>query len=241
MRLDEYLFKNGYTISRAKAQDIILAGCVFVNDIKVTSKSQNIKDEDKIKIIQNRKYVSRSGDKLEKAFSEFDISVKDKICLDIGSSTGGFTDCLLQNGAKKVYALDVGHNQLVYKLRNDKRVVSIEDFNAKNIKKEMFEENISVIVSDVSFISITKIAPVIYKEFEDLEFWISLIKPQFEAEKSDIPKGGIIKDDILRENILNNAIKKIEEIGFKEVGRTISPIKGTKGNIEYLAHFVRNK
>ena len=241
MRLDEYLFKNGYTISRAKAQDIILAGCVFVNDIKVTSKSQNIKDEDKIKIIQNRKYVSRAGDKLEKVFSEFDISVKDKICLDIGSSTGGFTDCILQNGAKKVYALDVGHNQLVYKLRNDKRVVSIEDFNAKNIKKEMFEENISVIVSDVSFISITKIAPVIYKEFEDLEFWISLIKPQFEAEKSDIPKGGIIKDDILRENILNNAIKKIEEIGFKEVGRTISPIKGTKGNIEYLAHFVRNK
>ena len=240
MRLDEYLFKNGYTISRAKAQDIILAGCVFVNDIKVTSKSQNIKEADKINIIQNRKYVSRAGDKLEKAFLEFDISVKDKICLDIGASTGGFTDCLLQNGAKKVYALDVGHNQIVYKLRNDKIVISIEDFNAKDIKKEMFEENISVIVSDVSFISITKIAPVIYREFEDLEFWISLIKPQFEAEKSDIPKGGIIKDDILRENILNKAIKKIEEIGFKEVGVTISPIKGTKGNIEYLAHFVRN-
>ena len=106
----------------------------------------------------------------------------------MGCSTGGFTDCLLQNGAKKVYALDVGHNQLVYKLRNDKRVVSIEDFNAKNIKKEMFEENISVIVSDVSFISITKIAPVIYREFENFEFWISLIKPQFEAEKSEIPE-----------------------------------------------------
>ncbi|WP_432632084.1 TlyA family RNA methyltransferase [Brachyspira sp.] len=241
MRLDEYLFKNGYTISRAKAQDIILAGCVFVNDIKVTSKSQNIKDADKIDIIQNRKYVSRAGDKLEKAFLEFDISVKDKICLDIGASTGGFTDCLLQNGAKKVYALDVGHNQLVYKLRNDKRVISIEDFNAKDIKKEMFEEYPSAIVSDVSFISITKIAPVIYKEFEDLEFWISLIKPQFEAEKSEIPKGGIIRDDILRKNIVSKAIKKIEEIGFKEINRTISPIKGTKGNIEYLAYFVRNK
>lgn len=241
MRLDEYLFKNGYTISRAKAQDIILAGCVFVNDIKVTSKSQNIKDADKIDIIQNRKYVSRAGDKLEKAFLEFDVSVKDKVCLDIGASTGGFTDCLLQNGAKKVYALDVGHNQLVYKLRNDERVVSIEDFNAKDIKKEMFEECPSVIVSDVSFISITKIAPIIYREFEDLEFWISLIKPQFEAEKSEIPKGGIIRDDILRENIVHKAIKKIEEIGFKEINRTISPIKGTKGNIEYLAYFVRNK
>lgn len=241
MRLDEYLFKNGYTISRAKAQDIILAGCVFVNDIKVTSKSQNIKDTDKIDIIQNRKYVSRAGDKLEKAFLEFDISVKDKVCLDIGASTGGFTDCLLQNGAKKVYALDVGHNQLVYKLRNNERVVSIEDFNAKDIKKEMFEECPSVIVSDVSFISITKIAPIIYREFEDLEFWISLIKPQFEAEKSEIPKGGIIRDDILRENIVHKAIKKIEEIGFKEINLTISPIKGTKGNIEYLAYFVRNK
>ena len=241
MRLDEYLFKNGYTISRAKAQDIILAGCVFVNDIKVTSKSQNIKDTDKIDIIQKRKYVSRAGDKLEKAFLEFNISVKDKVCLDIGASTGGFTDCLLQNGAKKVYALDVGHNQLVYKLRNDKRVISIEDFNAKDIKKEMFEECPSVIVSDVSFISITKIAPIIYREFEDLEFWISLIKPQFEAEKSEIPKGGIIRDDILRENIVHKAIKKIEEIGFKEINRTISPIKGTKGNIEYLAYFVKNK
>ena len=241
MRLDEYLFKNGYTISRAKAQDIILAGCVFVNDIKVTSKSQNIKDTDKIDIIQKRKYVSRAGDKLEKAFLEFNISVKDKVCLDIGASTGGFTDCLLQNGAKKVYALDVGHNQLVYKLRNDKRVISIEDFNAKDIKKEMFEESPSIIVSDVSFISITKIAPIIYREFEDLEFWISLIKPQFEAEKSEIPKGGIIRDDILRENIVHKAIKKIEEIGFKEINRTISPIKGTKGNIEYLAYFVKNK
>lgn len=240
MRLDEYLVKNGYAKSRAKAQDIILAGCVFVNGVKVTSKSQNIKDICKIEIIQSRKYVSRAGDKLEKAFLEFDISVKDKICLDIGSSTGGFTDCLLQNGAKKVYALDVGHNQLVYKLRNDKRVVSIEDFNAKNIKREMFEEMPSVAVSDVSFISITKIAPIIYKELYDLEFWISLIKPQFEAERFDIPKGGIIKDDKLRENIINKAINKIEEIGFKEIDRTQSPIKGTKGNIEYLAYFTIN-
>lgn len=240
MRLDEYLVKNGYAKSRAKAQDIILAGCVFVNGVKVTSKSQNIKDICKIEIIQSRKYVSRAGDKLEKAFLEFDISVKDKICLDIGSSTGGFTDCLLQNGAKKVYALDVGHNQLVYKLRNDKRVVSIEDFNAKNIKREMFEEMPSVAVSDVSFISITKIAPIIYKELYDLEFWISLIKPQFEADRFDIPKGGIIKDDKLRENIINKAINKIEEIGFKEIDRTQSPIKGTKGNIEYLAYFTIN-
>lgn len=239
MRLDEYVHHNGYTESRSKAQDIILAGCVFVNGIKVTSKAQKIKDTDKIEVIQNRKYVSRAGEKLEKALLEFNLSVENKICLDIGASTGGFTDCLLSHGAKKVYALDVGHNQLVYKLRNDKRVISIEDFNAKDIKREMFEGEIpSIVVSDVSFISISKIAPIIFKELNDLEYWVSLIKPQFEAEKGEVSKGGIIKDDILREKIVNNAINRITETGFKEINRTISPIKGSKGNIEYLSFFI---
>ena len=239
MRLDEYVHINGYTESRSKAQDIILAGCVFVNGVKVTSKAQKIKDTDIIEVIQNRKYVSRAGDKLDKAFSSFNISVENKICLDIGASTGGFTDCLIQHGAKKVYALDVGHNQLVYKLRNDNRVVSIEDFNAKDIKREMFNNEIPhVIVSDVSFISVSKIAPIIYKELYDLEFWVSLIKPQFEAEKGEVSKGGIIKDDTLRDKILNNAVSKILNCGFKEVNRTVSPIKGSKGNIEYLSHFI---
>lgn len=239
MRLDEYVHHNGYTESRSKAQDIILAGCVFVNGVKVTSKAQKIKDTDKIEVIQNRKYVSRAGEKLEKALLEFNLSVENKICLDIGASTGGFTDCLLSHGAKKVYALDVGHNQLVYKLRNDKRVISIEDFNAKDIKREMFEGEIpSIVVSDVSFISISKIAPIIFKELNDLEYWVSLIKPQFEAEKGEVSKGGIIKDDILREKIVNNAINRITEIGFKEINRTISHIKGSKGNIEYLSYFI---
>ena len=239
MRLDEYVHSEGYTESRSKAQDIILAGCVFVNGVKVTSKAHKIKGSDNIEVVQNIKYVSRAGEKLEKAFLEFGISVEDKICLDIGASTGGFTDCLLKHGAKKVYALDVGHNQLVYKLRNDDRVLSIEDFNAKDIKREMFNDLIpSVIVSDVSFISISKIAPIIFKELNDLEFWVTLIKPQFEAEKGDVSKGGIIRDDILREKILNNAIARIVDCGFKEVNRTVSPIKGAKGNIEYLSHFI---
>ncbi|WP_297207450.1 TlyA family RNA methyltransferase [uncultured Brachyspira sp.] len=239
MRLDEYIHLNGYTESRSKAQDIILAGCVFVNGVKVTSKAHKVKESDSIDVVQNRKYVSRAGDKLDKAFSCFNISVENKVCLDIGASTGGFTDCLLYHGAKKVYALDVGHNQLVYKLRNDSRVVSIEDFNAKDIKREMFNNEIpNVIVSDVSFISVSKIAPIIYKELYDLEFWVSLIKPQFEAEKGEVSKGGIIKDDTLRDKILNNAVSKILNCGFKEVNRTVSPIKGSKGNIEYLSHFI---
>ena len=239
MRLDEYVHHNGYTESRAKAQDIILAGCVFVNGVKVTSKAQKVKETDKIEIVQNKKYVSRAGEKLEKALIEFKLSVENKICLDIGASTGGFTDCLLSYGAKKVYALDVGHNQLVYKLRNDERVISIEDFNAKDIKREMFEGEIpSIVVSDVSFISISKIAPIIFKELYDLEYWVSLIKPQFEAEKGEVSKGGVIKDDALRERIVNNAIDKITAVGFKEINRTISPIKGSKGNIEYLSYFI---
>ena len=240
MRLDEYLYKNNFVESRAKAQNIILAGCVFVNGVKTISKAQKIKDNDIISIINNNKYVSRAGEKLEKAINYFNISVENKICLDIGASTGGFTDCLLQYNAKKVYAIDVGHNQLVYKLRNNDRVVSIEDFNAKNIKKNMFDILPTVVVSDVSFISISKIAPIIYSELENMEFWISLIKPQFEAERGKVSKGGIIRDDKLREEIVNRAIKRVVSSGFIEVDRIISPIKGTKGNIEYLSYFVRN-
>ncbi len=240
MRLDEYLYKNNFVESRAKAQNIILAGCVFVNGVKTISKAQKIKDNDIISIINNNKYVSRAGEKLEKAINYFNISVENKICLDIGASTGGFTDCLLQYNAKKVYAIDVGHNQLVYKLRNNDRVVSIEDFNAKNIKKNMFDILPTVVVSDVSFISISKIAPIIYSELENMEFWISLIKPQFEAERWEVSKGGIIRDDKLREEIVNRAIKRVVSSGFIEVDRIISPIKGTKGNIEYLSYFVRN-
>ncbi len=240
MRLDEYLYKNNFVESRAKAQNIILAGCVFVNGVKTISKAQKIKDNDIISIINNNKYVSRAGEKLEKAINYFNISVENKICLDIGASTGGFTDCLLQYNAKKVYAIDVGHNQLVYKLRNNDRVVSIEDFNAKNIKKNMFDILPTVVVSDVSFISISKIAPIIYGELENMEFWISLIKPQFEAERGEVSKGGIIRDDKLREEIVNRAIKRVVSSGFIEVDRIISPIKGTKGNIEYLSYFIRN-
>ncbi|WP_295162532.1 TlyA family RNA methyltransferase [uncultured Brachyspira sp.] len=241
MRLDEFVYFKGYTESRSKAQDIILAGCVFINGVKVTSKAHKIKDTDNIEVVQNIKYVSRAGEKLEKAFSYFGISAENKICLDIGSSTGGFTDCLLRHGAKKVYSLDVGHNQLVYKLRNDSRVVSIEDFNAKDIKREMFNDDIpSVIVSDVSFISVSKIAPIIFKELNDLEYWISLIKPQFEAERGYVSKGGVIKDNSLREKILDNAVQRISDFGFKEINRTVSPIKGAKGNIEYLSYFIIN-
>lgn len=237
MRLDEYLHKNSLTDSRAKAQNIILAGSVMVNGVKTRAKAHNVKDNDKIEILNLQKFVSRAGYKLEGALSEFNINVEDLICLDIGASTGGFTDCLLQNGAKKVYSIDVGHNQLVYKLRKNENVMSIEGFNAKNITRLMFEELPQIIVSDVSFISISKIAPVIKQELFDIKFWISLIKPQFEAERGEVGKGGIIRDDNLRENIVNRAVERVCSFGFKEEHRTVSSIKGSKGNIEYLSCF----
>lgn len=238
MRLDEYIYGKSFTESRSKAQDIILAGCVTVNGVKVTSKSYNVKENDYVSVISVQKFVSRAGDKLEHAFSSFDIDIKDKICLDIGASTGGFTDCLLRRGAKKVYALDVGHNQLVYKLRKDHRVVSIEDMNAKNITRKMFDEIPCIIVSDVSFISVSKIAPVIKKELYDMEYWISLIKPQFEAERGEVSKGGIVREDKLRDKIVELAVFRICAIGFIEKFRVKSPIKGSKGNIEYLSCFI---
>ena len=238
IRLDKALLNQ--ILSRAKAQDMIKEGKISVNGKVITKASFLVNDEDDIVVTHTEdEFVSRGAFKLKGCLDKYNVNIQNQVVLDIGASTGGFTDVCLRYGAKKVYALDVGHNQLVYKLRNDNRVISIEDFNAKDIKREMFEgETPSIVVSDVSFISISKIAPIIFKELYDLEYWVSLIKPQFEAEKGEVSKGGIIKDDILREKIVNNAINRITAVGFKEINRTISPIKGSKGNIEYLSYFI---
>lgn len=239
MRLDEYLVSNCLVITIDEARNKILAGLITVNNSTNRDKSYKLKESDIVAINNGARFVSRSGEKLYHALKTFNIDAKDKVCLDIGSSTGGFTDCLLQNGASHIYALDVGHNQLAYKLRKDSRVTVIEDFNAKEIKEIMFKVPPEIIVSDVSFISIVKIAPIIFKELTNMKFWISLIKPQFEAERSEIERGGIIRDDKLREAIVKRTVKKITDIGFIELSSTISPIKGTKGNIEYLSVFIK--
>lgn len=243
MRLDVYLVEIGCFASRSKARSAIESGKVLV-DGKVAEKvSQNVNGDEKIEISEKEKYVSRAGVKLEHALSEFGVSPKGLICLDIGASTGGFTDCLLQNGAKKVYSLDVGTAQLAESLRNDTRVTVMENRNARYIKKSDFGEGIDLIVMDVSFISQT----LIYEACADIldigKRMITLIKPQFEAGKENIGKGGIVRDTdgkIIKE-ILNKLGTSARENGFEMLKFTDSPIEGGDGNREYLALFERKE
>ncbi len=186
-------------------------------------------------------YVSRGGFKLEKALKTFDVKVKDRICLDAGASTGGFTDCLLQNGAKKVYAVDVGYGQLAWKIRSDERVKTIERTNIKNCElSEIYAENEQVadlLVMDVSFISIEKVLPNLKKLLKpDFHELICLIKPQFEAGKDLVDKGGVVKDKNVHVDVINRVIEFSKNIGYKVLDLTSSPIKGPSGNIEYLIH-----
>ena len=234
MRLDEYLVENEYFENLEIAKRQIMVGNIIVNEQKV-DKPGEIISLDKIKSIRIKEkdipYVSRGGLKLEKAIKVFELDFKDKIVLDIGASTGGFTDCSLQNGAKFVYAIDVGTNQLDWKLRNDCRVKSIENKHINNLENE-----IDIIVMDISFISIKKVLYKIKELLKENGFAIFLIKPQFEAERNEIEKG-IVNDSNVHKRIINEVIEeaKINQLFLENL--TVSPIRGTKGNIEYLAKF----
>ena len=242
MRLDIYLTEQSLAKSRSKAQSAIAEGRVTVNGIKITKASFDVQGDEAIAIIDDNRFVSRAGDKLAHALEAFNIDVNGLIALDIGASTGGFTDCLLQNGAKKVYALDVGSGQLDEKLRSDDRVVVIENFNARYAKREDFIDEIDFICMDVSFISQTLIYPAISEILSSGKSAITLIKPQFEAGKSQIGKGGIVKDKDGK--IIKSILEKLDfsanAYNLKRVNFTDSPIQGGDGNFEYLAHFVKN-
>lgn len=239
MRLDVYLVENGYFQSRSKAQASINAGLVLLNGAKAEKPSLNIEGNEEITVLARDRYVSRAGEKLEKALDEFKIAPQGMVALDIGASTGGFTDCLLQRGAKYVYALDVGKAQLADKLREDERVSVIEGFNARYAKKSDFDKNIDIIVMDVSFISQT----LIYEACSDIldcgKFMVTLVKPQFEAGKQNIGKGGIVHDK--NGSIIKAILEKLDFCGkqfnFERIGFTESPIEGGDGNKEYLALF----
>ena len=239
-RLDELLIEHNFFETKSKAQAAIMAGDVKIDDMVITKAGFQIAYNSKLKIeIKTMPYVSRGGFKIEKAIIEFGINLKDRICLDAGASTGGFTDCMLQNGAKKVYAVDVGFNQLAWKLIQDKRVKNIEKTNIKNAESsQIYDENDEIAdfcAMDVSFISITKVLNNLKKLLnEDFEI-ATLIKPQFEAGKEDVGNG-VIKDEKIHIKILNNLVEFFDENGFVLAGLTYSPIKGPKGNIEYLAH-----
>ncbi|MEI6537229.1 MAG: TlyA family RNA methyltransferase [Verrucomicrobiaceae bacterium] len=235
-RLDQLLVARGLCESSERAMPVILAGHVLVNDEPVTKAGQLVSDDAVIRIKQPPKFVSRGGFKLEGALDHFCIKVEGKVCLDIGSSTGGFTDCLLQRGAAKVFAFDVGTNQLVWKLRNDPRVVSREKCNVRHLKPEDVGEMVDVIVADVSFISLTQVLPPAFPVLKPGGDAVVLIKPQFELSREDVGQGGIVRETELHDK----ACAKIETFvkvqpGWIWRGLMESPIQGMDGNREFLA------
>ncbi len=235
-RLDQYLLQNNICTSREKAKNLIIAGCVTVNNQVVCKPSFIVKENDIISVLKSpQQYVSRGGEKLEKALHYFNIDVKGKIILDLGSSTGGFVDCLLQYGAAKVYAVDVGYGQLDYTLRINPKVVVMERRNARYLTKDDFNEQIDLITADLSFISIIKVMQSIRTIFDYKIDAVFLIKPQFEAEKFQHKKG-VVKEPHYHKEILLKVIQKLTMLDIAIHGLTYSPIKGPKGNIEFLLY-----
>ena len=234
-RLDILLVKKGLCPSREKAKASIMAGIVYVDGQK-SDKAGNMVDENAEILVKSNicPYVSRGGLKLEKSMKAWDLNLEDKVCMDIGASTGGFTDCMLQNGASKVYAIDVGYGQLDYKLRIDERVVNMEKCNVRYLDTETIAEPIDFISIDVSFISLKLIFPVCAKVLDDDGQIVCLVKPQFEAGREQVGKKGIVRDKNVHREVIENVIQYAEDNGFYPVGLTFSPVTGAKGNIEYL-------
>lgn len=235
-RLDQLLVARGLCDSREQGKRLILAGEVLVNDTPVTKAGQVVPEDAVIRVKQPPKFVSRGGFKLEGALDHFGIPVEGRVCLDVGASTGGFTDCLLQRGAQKVYAFDVGTNQLVWKLRSDPKVISRENFNVRHMQPADVAEPVDLIVADVSFISLTLVLPPAFGVLKPGGDAIVLIKPQFELSRDEIGKGGIVRDAALH----TKACRKIEDFvraqsGWQWRGLMESPIQGTDGNREFLA------
>ena len=236
-RLDLILVERELFETREKAKREIMAGNVIVNEQVVTKAGTMLKDNDElnIRIKDKLKYVSRGGLKLEKAIKTWDLDFKDKSVLDIGASTGGFTDCALQNGAKCVYSVDVGKNQLDWKLRNDERVLSLEEMHIKDLKQEdINNEKVNFIVIDVSFISLTKVIPYFKKFLAKTGKIVMLVKPQFEVGREKIGRNGVVENEEYHDEAIKKIISFSKEGGYELLGVEDSPIRGTKGNKEFL-------
>jgi len=234
-RIDQLLVERGLAESRQKAQALILAGQVLVNGEKAAKAGHAVAPDAKLEVLLPLRYVSRGGLKLEGALKHFGIDVTGKVCLDVGSSTGGFTDCLLQHGAARVYAIDVGKGQLDWKLRNDPRVVLHEQVNARYLTTEQVPEPAGFAVCDVSFISVTRILPVLPPLLTGTAEVVILIKPQFEVGKGQVGKGGIVRDPELHQSACNKVEEAAQRLGFRTAIME-SPILGAEGNKEFLLH-----
>ncbi len=236
--MDILLVKQGYAASREKAKAVIMSGNVFVNGQR-EDKAGSLFDAQTavIRVKENPlKYVSRGGLKLEKALKEFPIDLRDQVCMDIGASTGGFTDCMLQNGAKKVYSVDVGHGQLAWKLRNDERVVCMERTNFRYLCREEIEDDLDFASVDVSFISLTKILIPARKLLKSGGEMVCLIKPQFEAGREKVGKKGVVRDAAVHKEVVSKIADYAALLEYEILGLTFSPVKGPEGNIEYLIY-----
>lgn len=241
-RLDVLLVKRGLAVSREKAKAVIMAGIVYVENQKEDKAGSMFPDTVKIEVRGNTlKYVSRGGLKLEKAMTHFGVTLDKKVCMDVGASTGGFTDCMLQNGAVKVYAIDVGHGQLDWKLRNDERVVCMEKTNIRYVVPEDLQEPADFSSIDVSFISLTKVLLSVYHLLKDDGEVVCLIKPQFEAGREKVGKKGVVRDPAVHEEVIDKVIAYAKSIGYAVRHLEFSPIKGPEGNIEYLLHIQKQK
>lgn len=237
-RLDVLLVERGLAPTRERAQGILLAGQVLVDDQPATKPGQSVLESSEIRVRgEDHPYVSRGGIKLASALNEFKVPVAGRIGLDVGASTGGFTHVLLLRGAIRVYAIDVGHNQLDWKIRNDSRVVVREKVNARNLSFDTVGEKVGLIVIDVSFISLEKILPALLPLAGPETDWITLIKPQFEVGKEAVGKGGIVTSEEARREAVERVARFGETLGLKRLGLIESPITGTQGNKEFLAHW----
>jgi 23S rRNA (cytidine1920-2'-O)/16S rRNA (cytidine1409-2'-O)-methyltransferase len=236
-RLDVLLVNRGLATSREKAKAVIMSGNVYVDGQKEDKAGQSFPDTVNIEVRGTTlKYVSRGGLKLEKAMECFDVEPNGKVCMDVGSSTGGFTDCMLQNGAVKVYAVDVGHGQLDWKLRNDPRVVCMEKTNIRYVTPEDIADKIQLSSIDVSFISLTKVLEPVKNLLDDEGEIVCLIKPQFEAGREKVGKHGVVRDPQVHREVIDKVIEYAVSIGFEVKNLEFSPVKGPEGNIEYLLH-----
>ncbi len=240
-RLDIFLVENGYADSREKAKALIMSGIVYVNNQKYDKAGDTVKPTDTVVVRGNAlQYVSRGGLKLHKAVEVFGLDLTDMICADIGASTGGFTDCMLQNGAKKVYAIDVGYGQLAWKLRTDERVINLERTNFRYVTREQIPDELDFASVDVSFISLSLILPVMRTLLKDNGRAVCLIKPQFEAGRENVGKKGVVRDKCVHIAVIEKIKSLVAENSFSLLGLDFSPVKGPEGNIEYLCYIQKS-
>ena len=237
IRLDSAVFELGISESREKAKALIMAGQIYVNGMKAIKPGVTVNSSDKIELKGNTlPYVSRGGLKLEKAMKVFPLTLDKKVCMDIGASTGGFTDCMLQNGAVKVYSIDVGYGQLAWKLRSDSRVVNLERTNFRYVTREQIPEEIDFASIDVSFISLKLIFPALMSLLKTEGECVCLVKPQFEAGKEKVGKKGVVREKSTHVEVIENVIGYASDNGFSILNLDFSPVKGPEGNIEYLLY-----